>query len=383
MRAWQQYLDTCREYMYLPDEEHLWVIWAAVYANRLDDDPVWLHVVAPASYGKTTALAPMSGHDSVVCVDVLTAAGFISGWDSGSKGNCSLAPRLDGLLVLMPDFTSVLGMPTASLKNLMGQLRRAYDGELNFKSGNQTSVQHMDVRFGLITAVTDAIDSHRDVFSDLGERFLVYRMPTLSAQQQKSMAAMRRKVDYAKKKEKMQLVTYRMLDRNPREPELSDRIATQLTDTALIAAMARTSVKRDRYTKSVSELTRPESCVRLSQQLCQLAKGMAMITGKRRVGLKEVSLVQRAALHTVSFTRYQLLRLLMEAYPEMVSAEDLAPRMGLTPVTVERHLEDLGSLRLLNGFCETGGMHYRWVVSEQYGEMLSAVWQAHKGRLKW
>jgi hypothetical protein len=85
------------------------VALAVVIANRMEGDPLWAFLVAPPSSAKTEVIRSLDGTPDVFPLSSLTASTFASGFER--KGvETSLLPKLDGKLVTMKDFGTVLTM---------------------------------------------------------------------------------------------------------------------------------------------------------------------------------------------------------------------------------------------------------------------------------
>jgi hypothetical protein len=82
---------------------------AVVVANRMTADPLWLFLVAPPSSGKTEIINSLRDVPDVYPLSSLTPQTFASGFER--KGvETSLLPRIDGKVITMKDFGTVLQM---------------------------------------------------------------------------------------------------------------------------------------------------------------------------------------------------------------------------------------------------------------------------------
>ena len=67
------------------------------------------------------------------------------------------------------------------------------------------------------------------------------------------------------------------------EPTLPEEFERRIAALAEFVVVARTHVPRDGRTKEVIYVPEPEASTRLAQQLCQLAKGSALLGGREIV----------------------------------------------------------------------------------------------------
>ncbi len=65
--------------MWMPDPGVVYVVLAAVTANRMGSPPVWLLVVGPPSSGKTEVLDALSELPDFLAISTFTEAGLLSG----------------------------------------------------------------------------------------------------------------------------------------------------------------------------------------------------------------------------------------------------------------------------------------------------------------
>ena len=78
-----------------------------------------------------------------------------------------------------------------------------------------------------------------------------------------------------------------------------------------IAVRGRTHIPRSGYSKDIIYVPEAESATRLAQQLCQLAKGSALLTGRATVAEEDYQLIQRAAFDSMPPARAKILNALI------------------------------------------------------------------------
>jgi predicted transcriptional regulator len=327
------------------NHDYIDFVWGVIYANRLDVKPIWAYLIGPSSAGKTTILDPMNGHESIVSIDALSKASLLPGVKPGrpTKNTAkmavknSLLSRANGKILVIKDLSPLLTEDYKELKSILGILRSAYDGKFTKSFGNIGMVE-IDCRFGLIAAVTDAIDNHSVMDSELGQRFIGYRMPAISAKEEMAIcdAVLNNKESVLN--EALQEAAYEMLDREPKEPSITKKQADTLKYTAKIVAMARTGIVRDRYTRD-PKVSRPERTARLYSQLISLAKGVAMSRGHRRVMGEDVVFVRHVAAHTLSLDMLRLLNMFVDR--RILTVKNLQDRFFWCEATCQRALENL------------------------------------------
>ena len=170
-----EYLQILSHWLYLEDFQAIDIIMATAISICLPGDPVWLFLIAPAGSSKTELLRSFTGN-LIYTISTLTPQTLISGL-KGVK-DADLLPKLNGKVLIIKDFTSILSKKNEDQTAIFADLREAYDGYLEKSFGSGVGTKRHESKFGLIAGVTDAIDKYRVVHSQLGERFLKCRLHT-------------------------------------------------------------------------------------------------------------------------------------------------------------------------------------------------------------
>ena len=146
-----------RKWLHLRNPDMLSVVYGAVFANRLDGDPIWLFLVAPPGGTKSEILMSMSESPLMLTTTTLTVPALISGANTFG-GDPSLIPKLDGKILIVKDFTAILSMQSVIRDEIFGILRDAYDGRVDKYFGNGLFRQYKS-KFGVIGGVTSVIEA--------------------------------------------------------------------------------------------------------------------------------------------------------------------------------------------------------------------------------
>lgn len=131
-------------------------------------------------------------------------------------------------------------------------------------------------------------------------------------------------------------------------PPLSDVLQSRILDIAQFVALARTTVDRDRNNREITYFPYPEVPTRLSKQLCDLARGIAMAREKSKVTASDVRLVQKVATDCIPANRLKLLKMLVETYPEKVRRSDVRDSLKISYSAAKFWLDDLYVLEVLD-----------------------------------
>ena len=156
----------------------------ACYAANmhLPGDAVWLGLVSGSSTGKTeTATALSRAPGAHVRATLSGEAALLSGtpakdWAPGATGGLLRRVGARGVLVLK-DFTSILGMQRDKRGAILAALREVYDGRWSREIGGEGgNLLEWRGKLGLVMCSTTAYDRAHEVISQMGDRFLLIRL---------------------------------------------------------------------------------------------------------------------------------------------------------------------------------------------------------------
>jgi Domain of unknown function (DUF3854) len=170
-----------RKWLAQPDLEAVRVALAAVVANRMPGDPVWLLVVAPPSSGKTELLMATLGPPDVLLIGRVTCPALLSGTPTKEQHASATGGLLRQIgergMLVSKDFGSVLAMKYDARAEVLQAMRDIYDGHYDRPIGADGGRHLIWKGFcGFIAGCTEAIDSHHGVIAQLGDRFVTIRM---------------------------------------------------------------------------------------------------------------------------------------------------------------------------------------------------------------
>jgi hypothetical protein len=175
------------KWLLIKDRGLLRIMLAAVVANKIEADPVWLFIVAAPGGSKTELIRGLNKVEGIYPISDLTPQTFLSG-ERGKNG--SLLLRLPtGTIFTYKDFTTVLSMHRDKQQAIISQLREIFDGYYRKEFGTGET-KTWEGKIGFIAGVTSVIDRHYEIYSVLGERFIQYRpvQPDSIALAKKAMA---------------------------------------------------------------------------------------------------------------------------------------------------------------------------------------------------
>jgi hypothetical protein len=351
--------------LHLPDPGIIYVVMAAVAANLMPGDPVWLLVVAPPSSGKTEVLDSLRRLVWVHMISAFTEAGLLSAapakkGDTTSTGGLLKQVGENGLLVAK-DYTTVLEEHGSTRRRLFAVQREMYDGRYTRHVGsNGGQPVEWEGKVGLIGGVTEMIDTVD--FGLMGERFVLFRLPAASPEDDYAScvvasenAGHQREI----RREWSQAVVRFFADLVlPQEISIlttdsEDRLITLAT----LGARCRSTVVRDYYKRDTIDLVpSPERPPRLFAQLRQLHAGLlAVQTPPDDVW----RLLAEVAVGGIPRDRRRVIEALVAGGSDLTTST-VGGRVGLPYTSVRRRLEDLTALGVVE---LVGERPERWRVS--------------------
>jgi hypothetical protein len=313
---WQAVEQALLDHHHNPDLQGARALCAAIAAHKLVDPPVWPMLVGPPGSMKTHLLSAFDGLPHFHMIDTLTPQTFISGQiTEPSKQNTLPAGLLQRIgaqgLILYSDFSTVLAMKHESKASILADMRRIYDGQLHkeFGTADKLDQRKWQGRITFVVAVTPAIDAYYSIFQTLGERFVLIRWPRAGGTEA-ALVAMDQQTEQAK--DDLKQAIHSLIENLAAiEPQLSTAIKHRIAALTEITVRGRTHVPRFGRTKEIIYEPEPESATRLAQQLAQLSKGSALISGREVVSDEDYQLVRRVALDCIPPVRRKILETLI------------------------------------------------------------------------
>lgn len=346
-----------QRHLYLPSPDQLYTVLGAVAGNMLRGSPIWLVIVGPPSGGKTILLDPLYYTtdyklDRVAVTDLIkNPSALLSGTPAKERGKGATGGLLKEIgkygILILKDFTTMMSVSHDNLMEVMGALRRVYDGAWDRSIGSEGGKRlSWDGKIGFLSACTNAIDTHHVTLGELGERWIYFRLlesdgygETMSALDNRDPESAIIEIHLAFKEffDEMGLSWVPgLLERR----ELEDREKTLFYFIGRFISVARTPIKRDWKTKEVAFTMSKEAPTRLAKTLAQLYLGLEVI------GLaaeERWPLVRRVAMDSMPEMRKTVVELLQRQGSARLKEIRLELKVGSAATRyVTEDLETLG-----------------------------------------
>ena len=264
----------------------------------------------------------------------------------------------------------MLSMHHDGRAQVLAALREVYDGSWTRHVGTDGGkTLHWEGKVGLIAGVTPTIDRHHAVMGSMGERFILFRLPEIDADEHA-----RRALEHAGREREMRSELGQAVEdlfatglAGPRgiNPDERDRLIALAT----LVVRCRSAVERDGYSREIELIPEPEAPTRLAVVLQRLLAGLDAIGVDRNTAW---SVVAKAALDSVPAIRLAALRVL-QAADGPLTTNTVAEQIRYPVQTSRRALEDLTAHRLVLRTKQGKGQADTWTLTQWAAERLAAT----------
>jgi hypothetical protein len=376
----ERLVEEFRQRLYLPDPSPLLVTLGALVANRMSGAPVWVQLIGTPSSGRTEILQSVVGLQDVYPASTLTEASLLSGSSRQDHHENSTGGLLNVIgrfgIIVAKDFTSVLSMHREARQAVIAALREVYDGSWTRQLGTDGGLTlEWEGKVGFLGACTPVIDQHHSVMAQMGERFVLYRMPAIDEDQQARQAlrsaGRQRGMGRAFRQGVADFFADLRLPAEPAEPGPED--VEHLTALATFVARARSAVVRDGYSREVELVPGAELPARLAKVLNQLRTGLLVI-GLESAEVRPI--VEKAGLDSIPEPRRSVLAFMVQREDKSHASAALASALGPSRSTIDRRLHEMAAYYVVERD-GTGG----WRPSGWSRERLSKLDRPFGGRV--
>lgn len=360
------------EYQYIEHDEVIDFSCAMIIANILKlGDPFWGIIIGASSGGKSQILRPfvMVNPKIIHRVDDLTENTLLSGMKVGKDmPDPSLLTRIGqkGILIIS-DITVLFSKNKESRAAILSQFRMVYDGELTKYIGTTGQPLTWKGYIGVIAAGTTSTYERLEEVSEMGERFMCWRLRDYDAKKATTLA-MGRKIfgaeldniigefyrDYIKD-------TVEYWD-NLGAPEIviPDHIKACIMRIALFAEDARTMAPMDFMKREIIRHPVPAMPMRTSLQLTALAKAL-YIMRKGELGNIDERIINWCGYSLINEEKRAILRVVASVeYDHDIRTQTVADKIGLATSVVGHILQNLAAVKVLTRTGDVSGLRWRF-----------------------
>lgn len=379
LRAKLQHLeDRYLHWFEMPDASLLRVTIASYVANLLPAPPFWIFIVGSPSSGKTVTIQLLTDVPDMYPICDITEAGLLSGCpsrDKARKGTGGLLKSIgDFGVIAVKDLTTLLSGHYEKQMTVFAVFRDMYDGEYIRTLGTEGGRQFIwQGKVGLLACVTQVIDSHHLPRTQMGERFLMFRLaqPTDSGIRQARKALMNTGREDEARQELSELVSGLVGDVSipTTIPILPPTLADGLVSLADVVVHARGVVPRDSYHRDITSEPIIERPPRFAKQLKTILNALLVIGADVETVWGDV---RRIAFDSIPPLRRRVLDFLVGSADYQTTGE-IIDAIKMPKTTTTRLLEELHLLDCLDRISGSGRNADRWTASSRIRFGLQAI----------
>lgn len=282
----EQLKQEIQQYQYFEDTDIIDVAIASIIATRLKlGDPIWLVIIGASSGGKSQILRPLSLTDTKFLhrIDDLTENTFLSGGNMGKDKEPSLLNRIGVLgMLVMSDLTVLFSKNKESRGAILSQFRMIYDGEMTKFVGTSDEPLRWHGHLGVLAGSTPSIYAHFEEVSDMGERFIYYRMKPYDAEKATKLALSRRLIGKETDQKLANMYGEYIQDvvkaNIENKFELDEETNNRIIEISMFAEKIR-AVAHINFFKVIDRIPVPAMPMRIAIQLSTVAKGLCAMRG--------------------------------------------------------------------------------------------------------
>ena len=376
--------DVFGKWLFLNDTDAIETVMAVHMSQIINGPPIWMFLVAPPGGAKTEVIGSLCLCDKTYMTSSLTPHALISGANFKNMPDPSLIPRLDGRVMVIKDFTSILSMRDADKDEIFGILRDAYDGKCGKVFGTGVERNYKS-RFTVLAAVTPSIYDLSSQHQSLGERFLKFSSGH-NLEHKSEREIIRRAIDNIHRDSEMKWqladVVRSFIDERLKwadsldlelYPSIDEDFKEKLIYLGMFGARLRGTVSRDTYRHDIMT-SRPSAEVgsRLGIQLAKFVKSLALVHKQKKCGKDQYRIVKKIVLDTIPQRVEDIVRTIVINCPkpgDAITTQELSRITRYPLATVSRLLQDLHVLAIVKR--EGSSYRHYWKLSPYVSECIN------------
>lgn len=363
------------KYLVIRDPYAIDLIMATLVSNLiLPSDPLWVLLVATASGGKSTLMAPTAAINHVHFIDDLTDKTFLSGYKIGKTETSLLKVIGDGVMCFS-DFTTILAKDSITRGEILSQFRVIYDGDFRKRTG--TGLVEWKGKMGMLAASTPDVYFQLESARSMGERFVYYNISQPTDQE---IVEKQEQVKMSSKQitEKMKefyldyFVGVRDFAARNGVPELNinSEFVDRIHKAAIFCVSGKTSVHTDYKTGKPDNMPNKPGVGRDRKMFNTLLRALQLMyayeTDNKDAEVQEshIRLVEKCAYSSINRERRKCLEILASVDVPLTSASiGNTDDFGLPKEAIEKHILPLFSVGLVKR--QKVGNAYAWFLDDK------------------
>jgi hypothetical protein len=360
-------MDMFCETYYIEDVHIVYILYAIIFAQYSNCEPVWLMVVGGSSSGKSVLINTITDIKCVWAISTLTSNTLISGLKGQRGEETSLLHKIGNGVIAMKDFTTLLSVKRETRSEIMSQFREVYDGELTKHTGIGDA-KAWKGKISLIAGTTEDIYAIENQFAEMGTRWVnyIFKKQDRKKTAKKSLSAKSLLDKQIKIKE---LFTEYVEHTSQHVPKNFNNITEQEEDEIInltdFGSLARSPVKKDQHGQ-VKLVLSEEMPMRMARQILIILQSLKFMFGDKfnnEMKLKTYQIVLD------SIPKLRKLVLIALAEHTEANAPGIASYLGYPTAPIRETLEELAAHKLCKR--TKGKRSDIWNIKKEYREILN------------
>lgn len=339
-----------REYYHIEDTKKIDLLLATSLSVGTPDKNIWILFVGASGIGKSMLTDPIRyvKNDEIelaYMVSDMTTNTLVSGM---SSDGVSLAPELDGKIMYIPDFSTIVEKRSEDQREIFSQFRNLYDGFAKKNTGGHGETKRFDVDVTLIGNVTPAIHNKNLIHQSMGTRFLYYEINDFAKKEVyesiwddsdgKSGKEISKEIGEVIQK----FLEYRSSDPKPEVPE---DVKGKMEDIAEWTAKMRVTGQFDRTNNELRGSLNPEKPTRILKQFKKIYYNLKKLEDDYP-DERAVSIIRRIGASSIDPDKRRM-------YIEIDQSESgldlpaLVDRLGVSRGSIKRKLMEMRNVGIL------------------------------------
>jgi len=338
-------LRTFKKWLHIEEDYNVIAPTCAAIANFCPGDPDIIGLIQPSGSIKTEFIRSLgqSENQYVYPLSSLTEHTLVS----GHKDSRDLVPLLNGRMICIKDFTTILAKKEDVRSQIFADLRELTDGYIGKEFGNGIKKEYQNIHSSILFASTNAIERYYTMYSNLGQR-LIFLRPRNDPK-----AARERSFQNRGKQDEMRAELHQVMMRflntiipkiKDGLPETPEDLIESMGELYDFLAIVRTPIHHDYKTGEIDELPEPEFPTRISNTIGRLIEVHALVHGREEVTGEDTAFGERIILDNIPTMRWKLLDALSDGWEVTPS---IAKKADLSVGAVRYVLDELFCLKLI------------------------------------
>jgi hypothetical protein len=361
-------LEVFNKWLYIENSHDITIPLAYVVSNFTKTDPGCMAIIAPSGSYKTEFLRSIGTetNEFVYPLDDFTSHTLITGMPKVRD----VVPDLEGRLITVKDFTSVLSKREDERAAIFSNIRDMADGYLNKQFGSGKRVSYQGIHSSFLIATTDVLENYYSLTGILGQRIIYFRP---SNNGKKAMERARKNIDCGNKMRDelhnamMGIIASALKDKerlDNYQAGLTEKNSDMLLEYTNIAAIARTHVERD-FKGRVKRTPTPEFPTRLIREIIKII-GCHAVLHRREVEEEDLQAGLKVLMDNVPPDRLNILRQLIKEPIAGFFTEEVTSALSLASHATRQRLEELLVLKIIYKETVEGKRSDKWRIVPEY-----------------